>query len=207
MTKRVLTSILTICITSLAFYGGAMVKHYVPPRKLALTMNVTPAALSDWATLSPDSDSVDATMLQMPLIFDSDNAPVADSAKKDAAGALTLNAGDQWLSDAIQDTERSRQIRREATIEHPENVAFNKDLLPEPPKQYVIAADPSTSKFKIQEVVPPPPVEIPLKDEPVKIHHWLHSFDGSLHFTQAYISKNWYQGGYINLSVLADIKW
>ena len=170
-------------------------------------MNVTPSVLSDWATLTPDSGSVEATMLQMPLIFDGDNAPCTGCAKKDTAGALTLNAGDQWLTDAMQETERSRQIRREATIAHPENVPFNKDLLPEPPKQYAIDADPSTGKFKIQEVVPPPPVEIPIKDEPVKIHNWLHSFDGSLHFTQAYISKNWYQGGYNNLSVLADIKW
>jgi hypothetical protein len=39
------------------------------------------------------------------------------------------------------------------------------------------------------------------------VHNWLHVFNASLQFTQAYISGNWYQGGENNLALLGSINW
>ena len=44
-------------------------------------------------------------------------------------------------------------------------------------------------------------------EETVKVHNWLHSFDGSLQFSQAYLSDNWYQGGNNNLNVVGNFLW
>lgn len=38
----------------------------------------------------------------------------------------------------------------------------------------------------------------------IKRRNWLHSFNGSLQFSQAYISPNWYQGGNNNLNMLLN---
>ena len=42
---------------------------------------------------------------------------------------------------------------------------------------------------------------------PEKRHNWLHTFGTSTHFTQAFISDNWYQGGENNVNVLGDFQW
>ena len=42
---------------------------------------------------------------------------------------------------------------------------------------------------------------------PEKRHNWLHTFGISTHFTQAFISDNWYQGGENNVNVLGDFQW
>lgn len=43
--------------------------------------------------------------------------------------------------------------------------------------------------------------------EPVKLDriNWLHNFDASLQFSQAYVSKNWYQGGNSNLNAILNV--
>lgn len=43
-----------------------------------------------------------------------------------------------------------------------------------------------------------------LYDAKIKRRNWLHSFDGALQFSQAYISPNWYQGGNNNLNMLLN---
>lgn len=58
-------------------------------------------------------------------------------------------------------------------------------------------------------------LQIPVDDRPVAIEkesdidrrHWLHKFNPSLQFSQAYISNNWYQGGTSSLSLLVNFLW
>ena len=208
MKKRIIISIIAWCVSALTATVTAQTGRLTTARKsAALPMNVAPVKLGSWGDVTPDSAGPAPSMLYMPLIFDSDNESNTTGATQTGSGGLTLRASDDWLTEAIGENEKNREIRRSAMVEDPENVPFNKELLPEPPKQYAIAADPATGKLQIQEAVVPAPVVVPITEAPVKIHHWIHSFDGSLHFTQAYISSNWYQGGYNNLSVLADIKW
>ena len=198
--SRIILLFSVICFSNLAF-GQA--KSHVTSRPLP--QNVPSVTLSNWQTITPDTTAAaEPSLLFMPLIF-SDSKPTDDTCAEDSA--LTLNADDEWLTNATREGNRVKQIRRDASIANPQYVKLHEDLLPEPPKQYEISPDPTSGKLPVAKVIPPPPVEIPVDDTPVKIHNWIHSFDGSLHFNQAYVSSNWYQGGNNNLSILGDIKW
>ncbi len=144
--------------------------------------------------------------LQLPLIYQNQTASAGQTAAQ-AEQPYILDAGDQWLQQAQQQSARQSQLRRRATIAHPELVAYNDNSLPEPPGEIALAPDPAKSMLTIHV-----PQDVTVADSvislpPEKVRNWLHTFNGSLHFTQAYISRNWYQGGQNNLNILADLKW
>lgn len=100
-----------------------------------------------------------------------------------------------------------RGVRQRYMIENPQWVRYNVTLLPEPPKKYVATVDPAESVIVITEEAVDPstlkagaPVDIPRKN-------WIHSFDGSVQFSQAYISPNWYQGGNNNINMIASVNY
>lgn len=142
-----------------------------------------------------------------PLIFEKYH--LSDSIKPDVtASPYVLDAGDEWLRKAQQRTAHYNTVRYNAIMGNPNIVIYNVNTLPEPPKEYVIKSDPKKALL----TVAPPTVVNPVEDnviteDAVKLRNWLHTFNGSLHFTQAYISGNWYQGGENNLNVLGDIEW
>ena len=41
----------------------------------------------------------------------------------------------------------------------------------------------------------------------MKVRNWIHSFNGSIQFSQAYLSDNWYQGGEKSLNALGQFLW
>ena len=49
--------------------------------------------------------------------------------------------------------------------------------------------------------------EITIQVIEIKKTHWLHVLDGSVQFSQAYLSPNWYQGGNNSLSLVANFLW
>lgn len=146
--------------------------------------------------------------LQMPLVYlNSGNSTATTPETPADPGLYNLDAGDGWLTEACDLAQRQEQLRHRVIIANPQMVAFNDNALPEPPAEYALTADPAKSMLTVEV---PKQIEVTdtvLDVAPVKIHDWLHTFDGSLHFTQAYISHNWYQGGENNLNILADIKW
>ena len=163
------------------------------------------------AALLQASAQTDPNYLLVPLIFEA-YQPASDGiATPDINGgkgdAYALDADDQWLSDAIRQTEHNRAVRYQTMINNPQLVAFNENSLPEPPKEYALVADPTQGKLSIAPPQVVEPIETVIEEPPVQVHDWLHIFQSSLHFTQAYISDNWYQGGQNNLNILGDIKW
>lgn len=155
------------------------------------------------------AQSAQSAMLSLPLIYThqqqaSDSispAPTVNNAP------FYLDSHDGWLNDALNDSRRYNQVRYRAMINHPQLVEYNEHSLPEPPQEYELAADPSKSVLTIAPPQVVEPVETKIAEAPIDIRNWLHLFQSSLHFTQAYISDNWYQGGEKNLNILADIKW
>lgn len=71
----------------------------------------------------------------------------------------------------------------------------------------------SLEDVKLKEItdIPNAPIieEIHTRIEEVEVKktHWLHIVDGSVQFSQAYLSPNWYQGGVNNLSLVANFLW
>lgn len=99
---------------------------------------------------------------------------------------------------------RQRYFMQQVMSEMPEIVHYNMATMPRPPKKFVMHLDPSTAKLTVEEFKAAPidsMKQVVPEIEPTRIN-WLHSFDGSLHFSQAYISPNWYQGGNSNLNMI-----
>lgn len=152
------------------------------------------------------SDSTNQYLL-MPLVFDKQQSLQAPSLPDAASHTQGLRLNDAWLNNARQQWGRVRDMRYRMMIDNPELVRFNEDLLPKPPKEVVVEADPSKTELKVEPKNIDSEKFKPVDRREVKMHNWLHTFVSSLHGTQAYISDNWYQGGENNLNLLGDVQW
>ena len=79
--------------------------------------------------------------------------------------------------------------------------------MPRPPKKFIMHLDPSTAKLTVEEFKQAPldTMKTLVPESEVNRINWLHTFDGSLQFSQAYVSANWYQGGKSNLNMIANV--
>ena len=173
---------------------------------LAMLMAMSATAIAQ----DGEKPGMESSMLYAPLVYDSYQLDAGNkSMPSPNTGELySLDAGDAWLQEAMENSARTRQLRQRAMIDNPQLVAYNANRLPEAPPEGVIASDPRQGKLTIA----PPQVSVPDDVTPadapdLKIHNWLHVFNASLQFTQAYISRNWYQGGENNLALLGSINW
>ena len=158
------------------------------------------------------SNMTETNLLSLPLVYTHQQAVgnslvTPSTMTQQVADPFTLDANDQWLKEAKNSSEHTSSARYRAMIAQPQLVAYNENSLPEPPKEYEISGDPRRGILTIAPPQVVEPVETTIAEAPVKLRNWLHIFQSSLHFTQAYISENWYQGGEKNLNILADIKW
>lgn len=150
--------------------------------------------------------------LAVPLIFERYQPTVDDittpSLQADKQQTrFSLDTHDGWLREAQRELRHINSVRYHAMVDHPHLVEYNENSLPEPPKEYVIAADPSRALLTVTAPKVAEPAQTPITEVPINVRNWLHVFQSSLHFTQSYISSNWYQGGENNLNILGDIKW
>ena len=173
---------------------------------LAMLMAMSATAIAQ----DGEKPGMESSMLYAPLVYDSYQLDAGNKSmpSPNTGGLYSLDAGDAWLQEAMETSARTRQLRQRAMIDNPQLVAYNANRLPEAPPEGVIASDPRQGKLTIA----PPQVSVPDDVTPadapdLKIHNWLHVFNASLQFTQAYISRNWYQGGENNLALLGSINW
>mgnify|MGYP002852644861 CR=1 FL=1 len=148
------------------------------------------------------------TYLFAPLVFEQQLQ--GDTLTLPSAGdtaACRLQLDDAWLTEARAATQRTRATRTRAIVRRPDLVRYNMATLPAAPQGRILKAVPRQG---LLTVTPPEAVKpdlAPVDTTLTRIHHWLHTFGTSLHFTQAYISGNWYQGGENSLTLLADVQW
>jgi len=171
---------------------------------LAAIMAMNAAPGGDDFTAAGD---VKPSMLYVPLVYDNHSTEAAIR-QHESKPLYALDAGDEWLQEAMADSEHARSVRQRAMIDNPQLVAYNASRLPEAPPEGVIPGDPRQGKLTIAppQVAAPEDVK-PVDTLPLQVHNWLHVFNASLQFTQAYISGNWYQGGENNLALLGSINW
>ena len=155
--------------------------------------------------LSAQTDSVSRYML-MPLIFEKQRS-VSDDAPTGATDTTGLKLDMDWLNNALRGHRRMDDNRYRLMIDNPDIVRFNERRLPKPPKEIVVETDPSATELEVDIEKIDGGKFKPIDRREIKNHNWLHTFVGSLHGTQAYISSNWYQGGENNLNLLADVQW
>ena len=167
-----------------------------------LKMSV-PAPILEWDNANAKLEKVKPNYLYVPLIYQKYRAKNEKTAG--AAPLYNLNVKDAWLVVAMDDNNAVDDMRFDAMVNNPQDVCYNESTLPEPPKSYVISTDPSKRTVTIQERtfdnVPK------AQGEKLKVRRWLHSFNGSVQVSQAYLSDNWYQGGENNVNVLGNAVW
>ena len=90
------------------------------------------------------------------------------------------------------------------TYNNPDLIPYIETLLPEPPKVYQAEIDPSKAQIVIKELETAKVVTDAPKPVEVERRNWLYNFNGSVQFSQAYVSPNWYQGGNNNLNMIVN---
>ncbi len=108
----------------------------------------------------------------------------------------------EWLEQEAFRDNLLRHARQAYFVASPGTVRYNERTMPEPPKKYRAEVDPLIAKIVVKE--------IPVNEQDLKVdvdakfdrRNWLHDFNGTIQFSQAYLSPNWYQGGNNNLNML-----
>lgn len=224
MNRRLLTILITgvlaIVAASTAQGQSRHARHINKPAKLR-PMPEPEAPGADTATFNGFADLVlpDSGLRTdfVPLIPADFRRPVFDNYQpRPYPGGIVrreLTPAERWL-----DTPARQYFRDEAyndslidalsqnfMFAHAELVRYNVRVLPEPPKRYRAVIDPSTLRLVMEEVTVTPD-ELPgTADVDVERANWLHTFNASVQFSQAYISPNWYQGGNDALSMIGTV--
>lgn len=113
-----------------------------------------------------------------------------------------------WLDRMQLTDDIVNMIQHRYFYSNPQNVRYNLATLPKAPKVvHSTKVDPRTLRFEIREFNPNIANDAELMDVTIKKKHWLHTFNVSAQFSQAYVSPNWYQGGNNNLNGIGQIGW
>lgn len=111
-----------------------------------------------------------------------------------------------WLHTALTQDRISGDYMYYTMVNSPHTIQYTYWGLPVPPR---LPEDDVTLGTYIKNLNLP---EVTIADALLpefeqKKKHWLHKFNTGLQFSQAYVSKNWYQGGNNNLQLLYNFYW
>lgn len=110
----------------------------------------------------------------------------------------------KWLDDYEASNTIFNETRQRFEMQYPQFVKYNSIDMPALPKEYQAYVDKVTTRivFKEKKVD-----ESKLKEVTVDVDKkiWIHTFDASLQFSQAYVSPNWYQGGNKSLNMIGQV--
>ncbi len=111
-----------------------------------------------------------------------------------------------WLHDALSQARISQDLMYKSMIYTPNTIQYTYWDLPVPPRlpEDDISLGSYIRNLNLPEVSLDNSV---LPEFEQKKIHWLHKFSTGLQFSQAYVSKNWYQGGNNYLSILYNFYW
>lgn len=97
-------------------------------------------------------------------------------------------------------------LRHSYMLENPEHIEYAEWLLPLPPE--LPEDDPSFMAYVNRLHLPSVNTGMAhLRQRVVEHINWLHVFNGGIQFSQAFLSKNWYQGGNDYLALLINFYW
>lgn len=112
----------------------------------------------------------------------------------------------EWLHDALTQSRISGDFMYNTMVNSPQTIQYTYWDLPVPPR--LPEDDISLGTYIRNLNLPQATVSDALLHEvQIQKKHWLHKFNTGLQFSQAYVSKNWYQGGNNNLQLLYNFYW
>lgn len=112
----------------------------------------------------------------------------------------------QWLHDALTQSRISQDFMYETMVYSPHTIQFTYWDLPVPPRlpEDDISLGAYIRNLNLPEISTTDAI---LPEFEQKKKHWLHKFNTGLQFSQAYVSKNWYQGGNNYIALLFNFYW
>lgn len=161
-------------------------------------------AVQPQPTANPWNVPLDSTMIAEQEIIE-----VNEEEKYEEEPSIDLSMFEElpdWLINAIRAREMQADFMYRYMLRNPESVDYAFWNLPAP----VRLADEDTSLASfIRNQVVPRPVEDDAQfvDMGQRRIYWLHKVQGSLQFSQAYLSPNWYQGGNNHLALIMNAYW
>lgn len=133
-------------------------------------------------------------------------AAASDSVETDSIDNL-YQASKQYFAQRLFADSLINAMREAYMFNYPALVRYNVRVLPLPPKRYRSVLDPSTLRIVMEEISLGPDNRPGKATVIMRRANWLHKFDGSLQFSQAYISPNWYQGGSNALNLIGGVNY
>lgn len=153
------------------------------------------------------SDQMYNEIFYLPLVFDHYDMFLSEKAGNPLTESFPADSlPDSFFNRLVKRNYRQRYFMQQVMSEMPEIVRYNMATMPRPPKKFVMHLDPSTAKLTVEEFKEAPVGSMKQVVPDVDPGHinWLHTFDGALQFSQAYVSPNWYQGGNSNLNMIVN---
>lgn len=135
-----------------------------------------------------------------------DEVAEAKVANNSASSTTTRAYTPAWLRDALTQSRISQDVMYYNMVYSPQTIEYTYWDLPVPPR---LPEDDVTLGTYIRNLNLP---DVSTSDAFIpefeqKKKHWLHKFNTGLQFSQAYVSKNWYQGGNNYLALLFNFYW
>lgn len=112
----------------------------------------------------------------------------------------------KWLLDALTSYRIQEDFMYSTMVEDPSTIDYSYWDLPVPPR--LLEDDVTFAGYLRRLQLPDVDVDKAyIPEEHLQRRHWLHNVGASLHFSQAYVSQNWYQGGNNHLALLFNFNW
>lgn len=221
------TALLLVFMFTTGIQASATLNHVIPSDSIVadtITIDTIRVRTIEEiiASLPPtEIDKNSYSISSLPLVFDGfRNYRKADF----SISPVKLSRQTGCESDILSSSEKCKQIAdnfnkyrtiREidadaayrAMIKNPDCIAFLYWQLPPPPE--IMESDTSKEALIIGDEIAAVINADDASALPIKIDkkHWLHTLNGEVQFSQAYLSPNWYQGGNNNLSLLINFLW
>lgn len=113
----------------------------------------------------------------------------------------------QWLENGIRAFKTQGHLKHSMMVKDPTLIEYAYWSLPVPPS---LPKEDHGFKGFLNRTFIPGGVDVKdavIPDFEIAKKHWLHVVNGALQFSQAFVSKNWYQGGNNYLSLLINFLW
>ncbi|MDE6338172.1 MAG: DUF3078 domain-containing protein [Muribaculaceae bacterium] len=117
------------------------------------------------------------------------------------------NATPAWLSNAFNAWNMQEDMMYSMMVDTPSNIEYAYWQLPVPP---TLPEDDHGFTGFLKRTFVSGGVDkdaAVLTETEIQKKHWLHTVNGAIQFSQAYVSDNWYQGGNNHLALLINFLW
>ncbi len=119
---------------------------------------------------------------------------------------FTSNPRPRWLENAYEAWDMQEDLMYQMMVDDPSLIRYAYWRLPIPPSLpeedhgfMGFLKRSSTGSVNVNDAV--------ISESEILKKHWLHVLNGSLQFSQAYVSDNWYQGGNNHVALLINFLW